>query len=342
MGQVFFLLPGIWPDDAAVSRILRLGILSDIHYAAAAEQARGNDFELRGLTNPVVRWALRTYRRRIWLKDPLAHNSLLDDFLSQVGPVDYVIAGGDYSCDSGFVGVSDDAAFSSAQECLGKLRGKFGARFRAILGDHELGKMTLVGRRGGMRLASWRRARTELALEPFWQVEWGRYVLLGVVSSLLALPVFEVETLPAERAEWQALRAAHLDEIRRAFSRLDPRQRVLLFCHDPTALPFLGREAAVRARLSQIEQTIIGHLHTRLVLRKARWLAGMPRIGFLGHSVRRFTAALREARRWRPFHVRLCPSLAGVELLKDGGFYVAELGEEARPPARFTFYPSPR
>ncbi len=322
-----------------MSRILRLGILSDIHYAAAAEQARGNDFELRGLTNPVVRWALRTYRRRIWLKDPLAHNSLLDDFLSQVGPVDYVIAGGDYSCDSGFVGVSDDAACSSAQECLGKLRTRYGPRFRAILGDHELGKMTLVGRRGGMRLASWERALIELGLEPFWQVEWGSYVLLGLTSSLVALPVCEPEALPAERSEWRRLRAAHLDQIRRAFLGLRPDQRMLLFCHDPTALPFLALEEVVRSRIGQIEQTVIGHLHTQLVLRKARWLAGMPRIGFLGHSVRRFTAALREARTWRPFRVRLCPSLAGIELLKDGGFFTAELAETAHPPARFAFHP---
>lgn len=320
-------------------RIFRLGILSDIHYASAAEQARGNDFELRGLANPATRWALKTYRRHIWLKHPLEHNALLEVFLNQVGSVDYVIAGGDYSCDSAFVGVSDDAAFASAQECLGKLRGRFGPRFRAILGDHELGKMTLVGRRGGLRLASWQRARRDLGLEPFWQVELGRYVLLGVTSSLVALPVFEPETLPAERADWQDLRAAHLEQIRRAVSMLKPQHRVLLFCHDPTALPFLAREEAVRVRLGQIEQTIIGHLHTNLVLRKARWLAGMPRIGFLGHSVRRFTAALREARGWRPFKVRLCPSLAGIELCKDGGFLTAEVETDARHPARFTFHP---
>jgi len=34
---------------------LHARILSDIHYAAAAEQARGRDFELREIRNPVVR-----------------------------------------------------------------------------------------------------------------------------------------------------------------------------------------------------------------------------------------------------------------------------------------------
>ena len=190
-----------------------------------------------------------------------------------------------------------------------------------------------------MRLASWRRAREELGLDPFWQLEIGSYVLLGFVSSLVALPVFEADMLPAERPEWERLRAEHLAEIRRAFDALQPGQRVLLFCHDPTALPFLWREESVRARLPQIEQTIIGHLHSNLVLWKSRLLAGMPPIRFLGHTVQRLSTALSEARHWRPFHVRLCPALAGIELLKDGGYCTLELDPEARQPARFRFHP---
>jgi hypothetical protein len=112
----------------------------------------------------------------------------------------------------------------------------------------------------------------------------------------------------------------------------------LLFCHDPTALPFLWREEAVRRRLPQIEQTIVGHLHSNLILWKARLLAGMPSIRFLGHSVKRMSMALREARYWKPFRVRLCPALAGIELLKDGGFLTAELDADAHCPARFQFH----
>ena len=188
-----------------------------------------------------------------------------------------------------------------------------------------------------MRLASWHRARSELGLEPLWRLEIGRYVLLGVVSSLVALPVFESDTLPAERPEWQRLREQHLAEIRRAFATLDRSQRVLLFCHDPTALPFLWREETVREHVLQIEQTIIGHLHSNLILWKSRLLAGMPRIGFLGHTPRRLTSALREARRWRPFNVRLCPALGGVEITRGGGYLTAELDPERRQPARFQF-----
>ena len=326
----------------AAMRTCTLGILSDIHYAAAAEQARGHDFELREIRNPLVRALARFYRHHIWLREPLRKNHLLDQFLERGAAFDYVIANGDYSCNSAFVGLSDDAACQSARECLGKLRQRFGANLRANYGDHELGKITMFGGNGGMRLASWRRAREELGLEPFWRLEIGSYVLLGFVSSLVALPVFQPDMLPAERPEWERLRAEHLAEIRRAFDALQPGQRVLLFCHDPTALPFLWREESVRAKLPQIEQTIIGHLHSNLVLWKSRLLAGMPPIRFLGHTVRRLSTALSEARYWRPFHVRLCPALAGIELLKDGGYCTLELDPEARHPARFRFHPLPR
>jgi hypothetical protein len=319
-----------------------LGILSDIHYAAAAERARGSDHEIRNIRNPVLRAFVRLHRRYVWLREPMSHNYLLDQFLTQGGSFDYVIANGDYSCNSACLGVSDDAACQSVRECLDKLRHAFGARLRAGYGDHELGKVSLVGGRGGMRLASWERARHELGLEPLWKLEVGNYVLLGVVSSLVALPVFESDTLPAERPAWERLRAEHLEEIRRAFAALRSRQRVLLFCHDPTALPFLWREESVRAKLPQIERTIVGHLHSNLVLWQSRLLAGMPQIRFLGHTARRLSAALREARQWRPFHVLLCPAVAGIELLKDGGYLTAALDPEARQPAQFRFHPLAR
>ena len=320
----------------------RIAILSDIHYASAAEQARGNDFELTPISNPALRGLVRFYRHVIWLREPLQQNHLLDSFLARDAGWDFVIANGDYSCDSASVGVSDNAACESVEQCLGKLRAKFGSRLRITYGDHELGKTSFFGGRGGMRLASWHRARQELGLEPFWKVTAGKYVLIGVVSSLIALPVFEADTLPAERAEWERLREAHLGEIRKAFSGLETEQRVLLFCHDPSGLPFLWHEPEVQSKVGQIEQTIIGHLHSKLVLWKSGWLAGMPRIRFLGHTANRLSAALRQARHWRPFKVRLCPSLAGIELLKDGGYLTAELDLEGTRPAKFELHPLPR
>ena len=82
-------------------------------------------------------------------------------------------------------------------------------------------------------------------------------------------------------------------------------------------------------------ETVGGH---NLVLRHSRLLAGIPAIGFLGHTVERLSRSLNEARHWRPFNVRLCPALAGIELLKDGGYYAVELDPEARQPARFQFH----
>jgi hypothetical protein len=325
-----------------MARTVTLGVLSDIHYASAAEQACGSDYAYRGITNPWLRTIVRWYYHFIWVRDPLNLNHLLDRFLEQDAAFDYVIANGDYSCNCAAVGVCDDAAFQSARECLDKLKNRFGTRLRANFGDHELGKASLVGERGGMRLASWHRARQGLGLQPFWQFQLGHYTMLGLTSSLVALPVFEPETMPEERNEWAQLRQEHLVEINQAFGALPSRQRVLLFCHDPTALPFLWREEAVRARLPQIEQTIIGHLHSNLILWKSRLLAGMPAIGFLGPTGRRLSMALNQARFWRPFRVRLCPSLAGIEICKQGGYCTLGLDPEALQPIRFRVHRLPR
>jgi hypothetical protein len=192
-----------------------------------------------------------------------------------------------------------------------------------------------------LRLASWRRAREELELAPFWRVDFGNYVLIGVTSSLLAMPLLEPDALPGEWKEWLRLRAAHLAEIREVFAALVPAQRVILFCHDPSALPFLGREAGIHDRIHQIERTIIGHLHSRFVFRNSRLLAGTPRIGFLGHTAARISAALAEGRHWGAFRPTLCPSLAGIQLLKDGGYCTLELDAEARQPGVFRFHRLP-
>jgi 3',5'-cyclic AMP phosphodiesterase CpdA len=320
------------------SPAFRLAIISDIHYAGPAEQAR-----LHRALDPIqsrgLRWLTRQYRHWLWLRDPGAHNHLLDRFIEANATADFVVANGDFSCDSAYIGVADDAAFESASLGLGKLRGTLGLRFAATMGDHEIGKTMLAADAGGLRLTSFHRAAKELGIEPFWKRSFGHYVLIGITSSLVALPVYEAETLSAELPVWRELRERHLEEIRRAFAALRPEQRVLLFCHDPTALPFLWQEARVRAKLSQVERTIIGHLHSPLLLKQSLILAGLPTIKFLGHTPRRLSAALRQARLWRPFHLLLCPSPPGIQLFKDGGYYTADLDLEAQRPAAFQFHP---
>jgi predicted MPP superfamily phosphohydrolase len=310
-------------------------VLSDIHYASKAEKARGvTEFQIIG--NPLLRLSVRAYRHFIWRRDPFAHNHLLDRFIKEAQEADHVVANGDYSCDTAFIGLSDPPSYESAKLCLDKLRTAFGKRALFTIGDHELGKVSLFGNRGGMRAASWDRT-LELSLDPFWSREVGDYVLMGVASSLIALPVYEPEVLPEERAIWQELRHLHLEEIGRAFSSLHPSQRVLLFCHDPTALPFLWGERAVQLKLSQVAATIIGHLHSKLFFWESRVLAGMPRIKFLGNSIRRMSTALNEAKRWQSFRVQLCPSLAGIELLRDGGYLRFDLASQGHPGHRVHF-----
>src|SRR5215216_483066 len=101
-----------------MSRQLSLAVVSDTHYASPAEQARGRNYELEHVRQPLLRAALKAHRHFVWLRDPLHQNHLLDVFLEKAAAADYVIANGDYSCNSAFVGVSDDAARQSARECL--------------------------------------------------------------------------------------------------------------------------------------------------------------------------------------------------------------------------------
>jgi hypothetical protein len=319
-----------------MSELQTIAIISDLHYTCAAEQARGRQ-EHQVVPNPLLAIIARFFRHYIWLRHPLQQNHLLDLFLARVGNPDYVVANGDYSCDTAFVGVSDDLVCQSVKECISQLRSRFGARLQATLGDHELGKMSLFGGTGGLRLSSWHRVQTEVGLEPFWHFELGRYQFVGVTSSLLALPVYVPEILPAERHQWFELRAAHRAEIKMFFDQIEPQQKIVLFCHDPTALPFLKREAIIPKRLAQIEQTWIGHLHSRLIFSTSRLLTGMPEIRFLGNSIRRMSAALHDASDWWPFHVHLCPALAGIQLLKDGGYCLLQVDPQARQAIQVQF-----
>jgi len=325
-----------------MSRRLTVAILSDIHYAGPAERAQGDHYDSAGIKNPWLRWTYQTARDLAWLRHPTGQNGQLDRFLATVGEPDHVIVNGDLACNCASLGLTDAAALESARECLHKLRTRFGDRLELTIGDHELGKLSLMGDRGGLRLESWRRAIEDLALKPCWKTDIGTYAMLGVASTLIALPTFERDALPADYSTWQELRAAHLAEIRAHFDSLQSNQRLLLFCHDPTALPYLWQEDSVRRRLGQIEQTIIGHLHSKLIFWKSRVLAGMPVIRRFGGNVQRMTIALNEARKWKEFKVRLCPALAGIELLNDGGFLTAELDVKACAPARFQFHPLPR
>ena len=307
----------------------RLVILSDIHYAGAAEQARGSDYETRAIPYPLRRAAVRFWRHHLWLRDPFAHNHLLDRFLAECPTADRVIANGDYSCDSAFIGVSDAAACASALECLGKLRSQFGDQLLTTVGDHEFGKKSLGAGTGGMPLASLKATRETLNLPTRWRIELGRYVIIGITSSLAAVPALQGDQSPDEQAAWLAEHHRHMAEIRDLLRGIDSSQRIILFCHDPTAIPFLWDDEVIRRFAPQIESTIIGHLHSNLIFRQAKMMSGLPPIRFMGPGISRISQALNRARLWKPFNVQLCPSLAGMQLLKDGGYLTLELDDDA-------------
>jgi hypothetical protein len=317
---------------------IRILICSDIHYACDLEKARGH-YEIAAIDRPLQRMLVRAYRHYLWLRDPFAHNDLLAQVLDPRFEPDWVVANGDYSCDSAFIGVSDPAALQSARECLGKLRERYGRRLLAVYGDHELGKMSLCGRHGGLRLASLETAQRQLALDPFWTRRMGKYVLMGVTSSLIAMPVYERETLEAERKMWWELRRQHLLGIEAVFNALGPEERLILFCHDPTALPDLWELDSVRAKSAQLERTVIGHLHSPMLLWQSRFLSGMPMISFCGQAIRRMSSALSRGRDWRHFKVLLCPSLAGLQLTRKGGYYTAEIDPNGKTSPRFELHP---
>jgi hypothetical protein len=171
-----------------------------------------------------------------------------------------------------------------------------------------------------------------LSIPAWWQRDIGRHRLIAIPSTLVALPAFESELLPDEAPAWRAERERVLLEISAALTSVGRDQRILLFCHDPTALPFLEALPEVRARLPQWEATIIGHLHSPAIARLATSLAGMPILRGLGSSAKRYSTALHRARAWKEFRVRLCPSPTGAQALKDGGWLTAEWDPESPAP----------
>ncbi|MFM7819140.1 MAG: hypothetical protein ACKPGI_19515 [Verrucomicrobiota bacterium] len=301
-------------------------VISDIHYASDGEAARCG-YEARAIGNPVLREASRTFRHWIWLREPHGHNHRLQRLIEANPFPDRVVANGDFSLDSGFIGVSDPEAYESARLALDQLRVAYGSRLRTTLGDHELGKKSLFGGAGGVRLASWERAVDGLGIPGFWSEQMGRFVLVGVASTPIALPVFLPEMLPSETEAWRRIAEGLRAQVRETFGGLEPGQRVVLFVHDPSALPFLSELPEVRARMDQIVCTVVGHLHTPAVFRLGSRLAGMPIIPFLGNTVRRYSIALRRAGVWKKFRTVLCPSPSGIQLLKDGGWLELRLSD---------------
>lgn len=315
-------------DASAKVRVL---IVSDIHYACESEQARAGH-EGRVISCAPVRWAAAAYRRFVWLAEPHQHNHRVQQILEREPNPDWVVINGDLTSDTAFIGVSDDAASQSVVECLELLRSSYGERMHLCIGDHEIGKKSLFGGAGGPRLKSLSRAIEVHGFQKSWRRDIGVYSLVGVASTLAAWPVFAGEALEEEAEAWGEIAAGYTMEIADLFGGIDRDRKILLFCHDPSALMFLANVPEVCVRMENIETTVLGHLHSPSLLRLAMKLAGFPETGLMGNSVRRYTRALNNAEIWSAFRPMQCPSPAGLQCLKDGGYLTVELDPSGMTP----------
>lgn len=312
---------------------MRLAVISDVHVLGARELERsrvtvatlGNDL-------PVFRrsWrrGLNRFRDRFWNWEPEPRRDCFLRALEEVDHYnpDWVIANGDYGGDTLGVGISDESTYESAEAVVAMVRERFPVRSRFVFGDHDLGKYSTLLRQGGIRLASLDRGE-QLGIRSFWHEQDKNFHLIGINSSLFGLDLFLPEALPGEIPEWHRRREQHIQLVCDAFDGLSARARVLLFCHDPSALAVLRRLPSVRRKMQQIERTILGHLHTPGLLALIKLLPKVPRLNPKYPVARINAQSLSDARTWRAFRPILCPSTFGAGHHMAGGALFAETSE---------------
>lgn len=311
---------------------MRLAVLSDIHLVGPAELALANEGygKIREHPDPLARlWRKGLYRvrRRFWNGHLRWRHTAFMNALQEVAALnpDWVIANGDYGGDLGGLGLSHRATLDSARLVVERIRLLFPGRSRFVFGDHDIGKYSTTLRQGGIRLASLDAGERDLRIPSFWHDSEENVHLIGVNSSLVTLDLFLPEALAEEVPEWKRRREEHLRRVEEAFDSLPATARVLLFCHDPSALSVLASLPPIQRRIPQIELTVIGHLHSPTLLRLARYaerLSGLkPR-----YPVARIVAkGLEGARHWRHFHPVVCPSTFGTGHHVAGGLLVIDV-----------------
>lgn len=311
---------------------MRLAVISDIHISGPAEKARSLESyrELGAGLHPLKRkWrrGLHRVRTRLWNAHPEWREEAFLRALAHVSEFDpdWVIANGDYGSDHGGVGVSDDATFESAAGVIRAIRRMFRDRSRFIFGDHDLGKYSTLLRGGGIRLQSLERGEKKLGIPSFWHEEDEDFHLIGVNSSLFTLDMFLPEALHEEIPRWQEHRDRHVQVVTETFARLPNHARILLFCHDPSALHVLSHIKSVKSRVGQIEMTIIGHLHSPSLLRLARLVPRRASSWKPKYPVARIVAhGLQGVASWRQFRPVVCPSTFGTGHHIRGGVLFLE------------------
>lgn len=314
---------------------MRLAVISDIHVLGPAELALANASfdELRAEPHALKRrWRRGLYRvrRRLWNGHlEWRHTAFLRalDEVDAFGP-EWVIANGDYGGDFGGVGLSHAATFDSAALVLDQIRRRFPERSRFVFGDHDLGKYSTVLREGGIRLRSLEAGEQHLGIPSFWHEVDEGYHLIGVNSSLFTLDLFLPEALAEEVPEWQRRRTSHIEQVVGAFEALPRGDRVILFCHDPSALTALSQMPAIRRCLPQVALTVIGHLHSPTLLAFARYGARLSKWKPQYPVARIVASGLEGVRNWAPFNPVVCPSTFGTGHHVAGGLLFIENGPD--------------
>lgn len=310
---------------------MRFAVISDIHLVGPAELALANDSYLQLREHPdrltrVWRRGLYRVRRRFWNGHlrwrHTAFMQALDELVDR--RPEWVIANGDFGGDLGGVGLSHRATLDSARIVVETLRQRFPNRSRFVFGDHDLGKYSTLLRTGGIRLHSLEVGERQLQIPSFWHERDGAFHLIGINSSLFTLDLFLPEALAEEVPEWKRRRAEHLAQVDEAFGALPPGARVVLFCHDPSALTVLAQRPAVQRRIPQIELTVIGHLHSPTLLRVARYAARISRLKPRYPVARIVASGLAGARCWSQFHPVVCPSTFGTGHHVAGGLLLVQ------------------
>ena len=312
---------------------MRLAVLSDFHVLGPGELLQSEDAyrQLGEGLNPIRRtWRRGLYRvrRRLWNTHPELRQTAFQKAIDEIDEYnpEWIIANGDYGGDTGGIGLSDKQTFESVAGAVDMLRQRFAGRIRFIFGDHDLGKYSTVLREGGIRLQSLELGEKMLGIPSFWHEIDDEVHLIGINSSLFTLDLFLPEALTDEIPEWRRLREEHIAKVSHAFDGLPREARVVLFCHDPSALAALGKVPVVLDRLSHIEMTVIGHLHAPSLLKLAKlvpssrakkWRPKYPVARILAHS-------LEGVRSWKLFKPVACPSTFGAGHHMHGGVLFIE------------------
>ena len=311
---------------------MKVAVMSDLHVMGPGEEEQSQE-SARGLgheDHPIrrrFRRGLNRVRDRFWHWDPDSRHSCFMHALEMVDEFqpDWVILNGDYGGDHEGVGLSDDHTFESAALVVNTVRDVFEDRARFLFGDHDIGKYNTNRRRGGIRLLSLNRGELELGIESFWQIDLAAFHMIGVNSSLLTLDMFLPEALDDEVMVWERLRDDHLRQVAEAFDRLPAQARIVLFCHDPSALSRLAELPEVQRRQSQILRTVVGHLHTPSLMTFNRLLRYLPVLPAPNYPLARIVShGAQGARAWKAFRPEVCPSTYGVGNHVAGGVLFLE------------------